>query len=785
MEIIPASQINVNDLIRLFKECFRDDHYYLSYLLRQGLAFDEWADSLKESFNYCLKQDYSFAILDNGSLVAFVLGFDYFKCKEKKPALFTDIFGTDKDGNLTYYEEFHQKVESLKSNGADTIYLLSIAVNPLYRRKGIATLLVDHILELYSDHNIVTDVSNNNILPVFSENDFSTQEIDKEYYYVSRLSDDLRNLYLALPARIETYLDKYDMAETGSKEFSKAVIPGYDIKETAKDSIPYYFKNGESTDSKNEESNEGKKSYIYKLSISDIRMYEKRIGLIDYQQDTIDVSIENANRKCILYYRTDEPAESPSPKEKNLINLLKKGRTREWQLTPDIYVSVSIEYTSVAKLENAQKKAGTIPSIINKLDDVTKYEAGDIGTKLNSIANIGNRIQRYYLGREKIHILTESDTNEASDSNLGADSYVDFYVSIDQNSKCGVLTWYSLSAPFLLSHLLDNVIRNRVQIGEKNLYEYLSQNYGIEKRGTPKSYVLFPTSKASTGIPTHWISSLLMSETIYPSGESFGKIIDENITKLAESKNGIGQYDRAYVYPSSNTLLQFSDKFPSPAEANLNSKERYNALLVEDRLEDSVSTLFYIELILFEESAIYIADRKIFNLLAPEKQNRKNNVEFLEEVNSINDDFSRTIDFWHIKLDYPSTQKSMEMLRSAFLIDQLITKMQRDYAQIQQMFEVKSDIRDRLDARRSNIVLTMITLLTTLSILPDYTSFLSDYLMPFIRSFIPQIPSIVIYSAGFIALVALAIFISYLLNNQTAEHKKNPKKDSKPKKKKA
>lgn len=43
---------------------------------------------------------------------------------------------------------------------------------------------------------------------------------------------------------------------------------------------------------------------------------------------------------------------------------------------------------------------------------------------------------------------------------IGSDLYTQIIVSVDKESNIGVLYVISLSCPFLMSHLLDNVVRN-------------------------------------------------------------------------------------------------------------------------------------------------------------------------------------------------------------------------------------------------------------------------------------------------------------------------------------
>ncbi len=73
-------------------------------------------------------------------------------------------------------------------------------------------------------------------------------------------------------------------------------------------------------------------------------------------------------------------------------------------------------------------------------------------------------------------------------------------LSIDRLSHIGVLTLVSLSTPFLLSHFLDNIVRNQLMVIEENgeavnLYAYMQEKWGLNASGTPKSYEMIPKEK--------------------------------------------------------------------------------------------------------------------------------------------------------------------------------------------------------------------------------------------------------------------------------------------------
>ena len=333
---------------------------------------------------------------------------------------------------------------------------------------------------------------------------------------------------------------------------------------------------------------------------------------------------------------------------------------------------------------------------------------------MDDLAGFKHRIKRRYLGKLPIQITCENTVNQydVAGNPIGEPVAVDMFLSVDEMSSCGVLTWYSLSAPFLISQLLDNVIRNQVLVvlGDQrvNLFDHLDSAYGLIRRGTPKSFVVIPKSKSC--LSNSQIASLLASETIYPDGETYGEVIDPEITAIAQSEHGMGQYSRAYVAAYTNVVLQFNDELHQT---------------LRERLYEESITLFYIELILFEEASINIADREIMRLLTA--ANIDDPIDFLQQVDRISGDYAKTIDFWDVQVNYPTSQKSINMLRDAFEIKEKLENMKRDQEQLQVVFGTKCDIIDRKDAKRMDKSLAILSILAVFSAWIDGYDYVSTW----------------------------------------------------------
>lgn len=457
---------------------------------------------------------------------------------------------------------------------------------------------------------------------------------------------------------------------------------------------------------------------LVSLTYSQILKYQRLINLSHFNE---------RNTGDCLYYTQSHPYEDPL-----LFNdLLKKmiiKRKEEWSLIPDIYVSVPVRYDSRLDLKqlelNNEVNDEKTKCLIKDLDFRTHFEAGipRSSSHIDDLAGFKQRISRYYLGKFKIQISLENnvDNYDGLGEPISPPTFVDMYISIDKKSKCAVLTWYSLSAPFLLSHLMDNVIRNQLQIikivkneeenkeARVNFFDYLNDRYGLVKCGTSKIYALIPDDKDC--LNTEELASLIAGETIFPKGEDMGRIIDPEILNIVSSKNGMGQYDRAYVCAYTNVVLEFSRDFRTS--------------LYERMLEESI-ILFYMELILIEEAAIHIADREITRLFTSSRLDDP--VEFLKKVDTVMNDFAGTIDFWDIQVNYPTSQKSINMLRNAFKIKAQLEYLQRDREQLQTSFNIKSNIIDREDTKRMDTSLAIISVLAIISAWLDAHDYLNTW----------------------------------------------------------
>ena len=212
-----------------------------------------------------------------------------------------------------------------------------------------------------------------------------------------------------------------------------------------------------------------------------------------------------------------------------------------------------------------------------------------------------------------------------------------------------------------------------------NLYDFIKQKFKIEKKGSPKSFVTLPINRSDIG--DDLLASILFCETYYEYNESLGTVVDKDILRILKDKHGMAQYDYACVYAYSNILVQLSEHLSGS---------------IWERINVEAITLFYIELIMFEEAAIHITNDLIIDFLT--KLDDYVPVEALKEINVIISNHSRTIEFWDLQLNYPSSRKSIDNIRKSFEIDKYIKTLERNREQILMIYQTRSDIIDRKEA---------------------------------------------------------------------------------------
>lgn len=722
---------DLEKVLNLFCQCFLDDPFYTSSFPERETRSSRMRQAFRESIAYCLSTGLSLGMMDErGQLAAFLLCFDYSAARLEHPDLFRGIFGAQEGQPIPYNDQLHNHILRLNGN---TLYLLSMAVAPEYRRMGLASGLIDTVIRSYPQFNLAGDVSNESSLSIYRERNFQVTDIYPGYYLILH-SKSQKNSALSIGSQVKLAVPNTEFLSAHGIQFeilkARQLLVGYAAEEAFG---LYYFR---------ERAGSVASGVVVQLSYPMYLKFQRLINVSQYS--------ELALGSCILYALNQDY--TCKPLLNGNLEAILANRTTEWSLIPDVYISTPVQYLSHRPIQISREDS-TANALIETLEFRTLCETGIPSQQahVDDLSNIKARIKRHYLGKIQLQITDEvtQENYKGEIPLIGPPAFVDLYLALDQDSSCGVLTWYSLSSPFLLSHLLDNTIRNHLMVadGDKavNFFDFISARFGLIKRGTPKSFVVIPKGKDC--LTPEQIASLLVSETIYPDGESYGRLIDRDILSITEDSVGMGQYDRAFVCAHSNVVLQFSEELMGT---------------ISQRIADESITLFYIELILFEEAAIQIADQDIISLSTSITIHTPE--EFLTQVDKINDDYSKTIDFWDIRVNYPTSQKSIAMLRTAFGIQERLEELKRNQEHLQTVFDIKCDIIDRADSKR------MDTSLAVLSFLAVFSAWIDgyDYIATWNDTFSNHIIFILQRVLFVLVLITAGYAITHLFGNKLA-----------------
>lgn len=641
-------------------------------------------------------------IFTGGELTAFACAFEYTELKRNGRKW------------LNPGDKEWRQIETLGTN---------VVVIPLLVGKEKVGRLVELLREQYRDSHLLFRISGEQSekfqedLAVVSEKNLKSHRYDAagENVWLFHFAPQIRMEDTYFEEEILLILPGQEvLLEMGIEEAEVTMVEltGYEIVQSEKGSA-FFRKPGAACE-----------GVLLQCDYEQLLRYQRFINLTDYEEH-----FEQTDRGKALIYSEKYQSDS-SLLWNDLLREMVKTRKAEWSIVPDSYIMYPVTYKEQDRLlECACYDNQEISNYMHYMDIRLQCETGVPFGKdgIDLMERYKNRLERIPLGRLRVRITLEMilDILDHEDQPVGCDAEVEAVLSIDRSSHIGVLTLVSLSTPFLLSHFLDNIVRNQLMVIEENgeavnLYAYMQEKWGLNASGTPKSYEMIPKEKNC--LNKKQLGAVLLSETIYEEGEDFGEFTDAEILKLTNSETGMGQYSRAFVVAHTNVLLDFEKDLRGTIQARM-----YNAAF----------TCFYVELLMFEEAALTCFNKELIDLMA--EVMRIEPTEFLTSARTITNRYLNTVDFWNVSVNYPSSQKSLQMIRKSFLIDDLREKMEYNQKQVGNIFNINREIVDRQEAKeekerddQSNTALTILSVLCFFSAMIDGNDYLStlDWLIP-------------------------------------------------------
>lgn len=426
---------------------------------------------------------------------------------------------------------------------------------------------------------------------------------------------------------------------------------------------------------------------IVDVSFKEILNYQRTINATALNEEVIsDDGIDK-----ILYYKNQKANDIDSGYENENLTKLKTINDVEMEINYDSYVLIPLERikNKDIKISNAISKIESYKYeyLSNLLDE---YYRSTFESKID-------RITHSFVGKIKFRIPYDAD-------------YIAKYITAsaiigqDSISKCGVLILTINNSYVPASYLIENMLQSNIEIFDedekvwKSFNDYLKNKYGVENRGIPN--VLQIVFSEKDDIPEAILTSWLMGEAYCKKGYGLGEIkLGEN-KSIKDYKLDVPTYENAVaVYASRDVVVEY------------NKRER----IIFGRLENVVSTLSAIELILFEEAAISTCEHKYQNIIDNKKLGT---LSLVSHMKNIQEEFIRTIDFWNPNMRYMGSEIVEEEFRKKFEIDKHKHKLIEKQEKFNTYFMLRRDKRNTMES----IFLSIVGCVLTASSIYDITS---------------------------------------------------------------
>ena len=269
-----------------------------------------------------------------------------------------------------------------------------------------------------------------------------------------------------------------------------------------------------------------------------------------------------------------------------------------------------------------------------------------------------------------------------------------FTITIHPQTKNGLIIMYISLAINETSKIIQSLIAGLLNVQLKdNKYKKLD-DFLIERNiitlGTPRALVFIDGE-----IEKREIINILACET-----NPMGEIKGEKLVQMS-SKN-IAQYNSAKVYCSENVLLELQNVF---------------LLDIKERLKNEAIEVFFLELLLLQDSAISRLCNKIIKEINIETTDptRENNISVLDELSC---EVAQAILFLDFNcFIYPTVRNAVEEIAESFGLQKLKEKYYKYKKILETLISIHMNRVDDMKNNNMNILLLVLTLTQIIPIL--------------------------------------------------------------------
>jgi len=161
-------------VLPLFISQFHSDPYYRKLFPEEQTRDEQMAEAFSPWIRYALGQGYCYGIEREGELACIRLGVDY------EREMNDDMFDSLLEGAS---QTLVERLEELLEDGRQIIYLVASATEERFKRQGLASRLLDFIMDKYPEAVFVTDISSPIALKMYEKRGFSVEELEEGYYF--------------------------------------------------------------------------------------------------------------------------------------------------------------------------------------------------------------------------------------------------------------------------------------------------------------------------------------------------------------------------------------------------------------------------------------------------------------------------------------------------------------------------------------------------------------------------------------------------------------------------
>lgn len=445
----------------------------------------------------------------------------------------------------------------------------------------------------------------------------------------------------------------------------------------------------------------------------------------------------------------------------------------EDKMIADIYSTMPVRYENVDKLYAGRtiENNFVVKNLITGLRFQENYE---FGNENHNVRKYQDRVVRFDLGTVNVLIREEPHYNYYQKDKVVLATEraipIRLMITADIDTHSAVLFLLNYGCKHKPSYFLNEVSTNgiillpteeqlnsgeyEVRYSEEGIpyisfYQFIEKKFGLRKMGTPRHLILSPflgdcPEDASESLKESYKeikSSLLYARTLFEDAEELGKIVDYSLDIIYRKKWGDAVFDYSTTYITKTTVLQYADTYKD---------------YLAERIDFAVVTLFYLEVLQLEDSAIQIATNSISKFidayqLEDRKTNKSNsNISSENALNLIEDiyeEYAKTIDLWNVELNLYSSNKALTTMRRKFGIQKDLDQLNRNRNGIEQIYEGKQNNiqkRNSLFLGAVSIILTVSTAVDIINAIiervsgnwpENVTTFLDTYLMAIIIGF--------------------------------------------------